>query len=126
MNVQQIQRSFFRYFVHSGGKRQSVRRVIEQRVRRDLDFMEINALVRFTQPDRHSVTDEMDFMAARSKFDAQFCRYDSGAAVRWIACDSDFHKRSFDSSSPLSRRASQVSACTSRFANVRFSRPFWY
>src|ERR1700734_2782580 len=125
MDVQQVQGGFLSHLIHSRGKRQSVRRVIEERIGRDLHFMEVNPLVRFAEPDGHGVTDEMDFVAACGKFDAQLCSYDSRATVGWIACDSDFHKCSFDCSSPLSRRASHESACARRLANARFSRPFW-
>src|SRR5579862_2728198 len=122
MHVQQIQRRFFGYFIHPGGKRQSVRRMIEEWVRCDFHFVEIDPLVSFAQSNGHGVADEMDFMAARSKFDTQLCRYDPGAAVSWIAGNSDFHKLSFDCSSPSSRRASYVSACASTLANARFTR----
>ena len=72
MNVQQIERGRFGHFVHFGGKRECVGRVIEERVRRDFHLMKIDIFVRRAQPDRHRVTDEMNLVAARSEFDAEF------------------------------------------------------
>jgi len=91
MHVQQVQRGLFRHFVHTGGKGERIRRMVEQWIGGDLDFMEINPLVSFAQPDRHGVTDEMDFVAARGQLDPQFRCYHSGAAIRRIACDADLH-----------------------------------
>ena len=85
--------------------------MIEKRIRRDFHFVKINPLVRRAQPDRHGVTDEMDFVAPRCKLNSQFRRNHPGAAVRRIACDSDFHSTSLYCSSRVLRAATGAFAC---------------
>ena len=91
VHVQQIERRLLGDFAHLGGERQGVRRVIEQRIRGDFDFVEKYSLARAGQPDRHRVADEMHFVPARGQLDAQLGGDHARSAIRWIAGDSDFH-----------------------------------
>jgi hypothetical protein len=65
--------------------------MVEKRVRGDLDLMKKDPLAGSAQADRHGVTDEVDFVAARGKLDAKLGSDHTGTAVCWIAGDSDFH-----------------------------------
>lgn len=91
MHVQQVELRLLGYFTHLGRERQRVGRMIEQRISGDLYLMEKNPLARSGQANGHRVTDEMNLVAARGELDAQLGGDHTGAAVRRVASDSDFH-----------------------------------
>ncbi len=93
MDMQQIERSLFGHFSHFCRQRQRVGWVIEQRIRSNFHFVKKNPFVRDAQPDRHGVTDEMNLMPARRQFNPKLRGDHARAAIRRIACDSDFHGR---------------------------------
>ncbi len=89
--MQQVQRLGLRHFNHLRRQRQRVRRMVKQRIGRDLDFMKINSLMMLGQPDGHGVADEMYLVPARRQLDTEFGSHHARTAVGGIAGDSDFH-----------------------------------
>ena len=71
VHVQQIEIVELRDLCHAGRQRQVVRRIVEERITRDLDFVIVNVRFRAPQPDRLGVGDEMNFVTALSQFQAQ-------------------------------------------------------
>ena len=91
MDMQQIERRLLGHFSHLGCQRQRVRRMIKQRVRRDLNLVEKDPIARAGQADGHGIADEMNLMAASGEFDAQFGGHDARTAIGRVAGDPDFH-----------------------------------
>ena len=54
-------------------------------------FMEEDPLPEVVQAKRLGVRDEVDFVAPVGQVDSQFSRHCTGAPVRGITCDPDFH-----------------------------------
>jgi len=52
-------------FVHSHCECKIVRRILEQRVSPDIDFMEVDVRKEFRQPERLPVCNEVDLVTAR-------------------------------------------------------------
>src|SRR5438874_6638975 len=92
MDVEQIQRLGFEDFEHFGGESQGVRRMIEQRIGGDFNFVEENVRVVQVHADWWSVADEMDVMAASSKLLAKFRGDDAGTTVSGVAGYADSHQ----------------------------------
>ncbi len=67
MDVKNVERFGLEDFEHFGGERQGVRRVIEERVGDDLDFMKEDVRVGCIHPDGRGIADEMDVVAARGE-----------------------------------------------------------
>ena len=121
--MQQVQRLGLCHLDHLRRQRQRVRRMIEQRVRRDLDLMKINPLVMLGQPNRHGVADEVHLMPARRQLDTEFGSHHARTAVRGIAGDSDFHGPSWlrDCTSRHARAATRSLRLRRQLADVKFS-----
>ncbi len=73
-----------------GGQR--VRRMVEKRVGNDFHFVEVDAVAVAVHADGRGVADEMDVVAARGEFHAEFCGHDAGAAVGRVTGDDDAHR----------------------------------
>ena len=91
VHVQQVEIVILGHLRHPRCQRHAIRRVLKQRVIRYLHFVIVDAWRSGIQPNRIRVGDEMDFVAARGQFQAQFRRNNAAAAVRGIAGDSDPH-----------------------------------
>ena len=95
MDMEQVQRLSFKYFEHLRGKRQCIRRMIEQGIRRDLHLVEEDMWIVQIHADRRGVAYEMNIMATRGKLLAEFRSNDAGTAVSGIAGYADAHGRTF-------------------------------
>src|SRR5215472_13385184 len=91
MYVQQVERFRFKHLEHFCRQRQRVGRMVEQRIAHDFYFVKMNSFTVGIQPDWGSVTDEMNVVAARGKFDAKLRGHDAGAAVSRVASDANAH-----------------------------------
>ena len=91
VDVQQIEIVSLRYLRHSRRERQAIRRVMEQRVLRDFDFVVVNAGNARIEPDGIRVRDEMDLVAAIRQLQSEFGGDNAAAAVRRITGDPDPH-----------------------------------
>ena len=91
MDVEKIERFGFENFEHFCGERQSVGRMVEERVGDDFDFVEMDALAVSDHSDGRGVADEMNVVAARSEFLAEFGGDDAGAAVSGVAGYANAH-----------------------------------
>jgi hypothetical protein len=91
MHVQNVQAVDFGHLRHARGQRQIVGRILEQRVLRNRDLVEVDLRVRGVQPDRLLVGDEVNLVAAVRQLNAQLGTYNSASAVSGVTGDSDFH-----------------------------------
>ena len=91
VNVQQIQLMTFSHFCHARRQRETVRRILEQRISGDLHFVIEDAGSVRIQADRICVTDEMNFVPAIGELKPKFSRDDTAAAVSRITSDSNAH-----------------------------------
>jgi hypothetical protein len=66
--------------------------VIEKRVAGDFDLVKMDVRVVGIHADGRGVADEVDVVAARGEFLAEFGGDDAGAAVSGVAGDADFHE----------------------------------
>src|SRR5439155_20241644 len=80
------------HFEHLRRKRQRVRRVIEQRIGRDFDFVKVNMWIGQIHANRRCITDEMNIVTACGQFLAELRRHDAGAAISRVAGDADAHE----------------------------------
>ena len=81
----------FRDFVHARSEGERVRRVDEERVVGDFDFMIVDVGCIRVEADGIGIADEMDFVSAQGEFHAEFGGDDAAAAVRRITGDADTH-----------------------------------
>ena len=72
VHVQEIERLGLKYFQHFCGERQSVGRVVEERVGSYLHFVEMDVRVVGVHADGRGVADEVDVVAAGGQFGAEF------------------------------------------------------
>ena len=91
MHVQQIQRLGFEDFDHLCGEGKGVGRMVEQRIRRDFDFMKMDVGICQIHTNRRRITDEVNVVPARGKLLAKLGGHDAGAAVGGVASDTDAH-----------------------------------
>ena len=91
MHVQQIERLRFKNFQHFGSQRQCVRRVVEQRVGRYFNLVEMNMRIVGIHANRRRVADKVHVVIARRQFRAEFGGHHAGAAVGGIASYADAH-----------------------------------
>ena len=90
VNVEQIEIVDLGNFGHARSQRQIVRRIVEERVTRDFDFVVMDVRFGATQANRLRVGNEMDFVTALGQFKAEFSGDDAAAAIRRIAGNPDF------------------------------------
>jgi hypothetical protein len=91
VDMQEVELMTHRHFGHTGGEREAVGRVLEQRVAGDLDLMVVNVGSVEAEPDGIRVADKVDFVAAPGELESKFCCDDATAAVCGVTGDSDFH-----------------------------------
>ena len=89
VNVQQIEVVAFGDIRHARRERQAIRRVLEQRIVGNFHFVVVDARNAGIEPDRIRVGDEVNLVAARREFEAEFGGDDPAAAVGGIAGDAD-------------------------------------
>ena len=94
VDMEKVEGLVFENFDHFGGESEGVRRVIEERIRRDFDFVEMDVGIVEIHPNGRGVGDEMDVVAARCELDAQFGSHNPASAVRGITGDSYFQAAS--------------------------------
>ena len=76
------------------GQREIVRRVLEQRIPPDIDFMEVDARLEHRQPERLLIRNEVHLVPAGRERDAKLGRDGPGAAVGGVARDANVHRTS--------------------------------
>ena len=91
MNVKQVEFLPVGDFPSSRGKSQGVRRIVEQRVIRNLYFVIEDAGSSHIQPDGRGIADEVHLMPPLREFKPEFGRDDAAASVRGVARDADPH-----------------------------------
>ena len=91
MAVQQIELVLDRDLVHAHGEREVVRRVLEERILSDVDFMEVDARREERQAERLRIRDEMHFVSELRERDPELGRDGPRSAVGRIAGDPDLH-----------------------------------
>ena len=89
VNVEQVERVELGDLGHARGQRQVVGRMLEQRVVVDIDLVEVDVGFAAVQAERRRRGDEVDFVAARGKLDAELGGDDAAAAVGGVAGDAD-------------------------------------
>jgi len=99
VDVKEVERFGFEHFEHFCGERQSVGRMVEERIRDHFHFVEMDARIVGIHADRRSVADEMDVVAAGGELHAELRGDYAGAAVGGIAGDADAHNVGFGSPS---------------------------
>jgi len=94
VDVQDVELLVRRDLGHLRRQRERVRRIrIEQRIRRDRDFVKVHALVQEIEPRRQRVADEVHLVPAPRQREPELRRDHAGAAEGGIAGDADFHIR---------------------------------
>jgi hypothetical protein len=93
VNMQQVEIVQLRNLCHARGQCQIVRRVIEQRVTRNLYLVIMNIGFFPAQPDGLGIRDEMNFVTALGQFQSEFRSHYAAAAVGGIARDPNLHPR---------------------------------
>ena len=117
MRVQHVESLVLRGLEHRDRERERVRRILEERIRRNVDFVVVDVLDEVRQPERLRVADEMDLVSATRELDAELGGDDAGAAVHGRARDADRHTLP-----PLSPQAATMAAASSPAGRVASSR----
>src|ERR1041385_6566222 len=99
MNMEKIELLGTRDLRHFDRERQSVMRGWKQRVVRNVDSMEMKIVLRQIQPDRLSITEEKNFVAAAGQLRSQGCCQDSTPANQRKTCNPNFERPRFHHSS---------------------------
>src|SRR5205807_4165784 len=84
VHMQQVERVDLCHFRHASGQSKIVWRIFEERILRDVHFMEVNVGVEFNQSNRLGVRNEMDLVAALRQLNTQFSGDHSAATIGWI------------------------------------------
>jgi len=92
VDVEEVERFGFEDFEHFCGESESVRRMVEERIGDDFDFVEMDARIVGVHADGRGVTDEMNVVAADGEFHAELGGDDAGAAVGGVAGDAYAHR----------------------------------
>src|SRR5437660_10198954 len=99
MNVKKIELLGTRYFRHFHRERQSVVGARKQRIVHNFNSMEMKALLRQVQPNRLSITEEINFVAAPCQFRTEGSCKNSAAANQRKTCNPNFDRPQFHHSS---------------------------
>ena len=91
MNVKKVEFFGFENFQHFHGKRQGVRRVVEERVGDDFSLVEMDVWAAEVHANRRRGGDEVHVVPARSQFLAELGGYNARTAVSGVTCESDAH-----------------------------------
>ncbi len=92
MHVQQIEIVSVRHIHHARRQRQTIRRILEQRIVGNFHFVIVDARDAGVEPNRIRIGDEVDFVAAVGKLESEFRRDDAAAAVSGVTRDSNVHR----------------------------------
>ncbi len=91
MHVQQVELVDLGDLGHARRQRQVVRRILEQRITRDLDLVIVNVGLRFGQADGLRIGDEVDLVAALRQLQSELGGDHTAAAVSGITGYADSH-----------------------------------
>src|SRR5260370_14911917 len=69
--------------------------MVKEGVGRNLHLMKVDVLPVAVHANRRGVADEMNVVAARGKFHAEFGGDDAGTTIGWIASNADAHVARF-------------------------------
>ena len=97
VHVEQVELVELRNFSHAAGEGEVVRRVLEEGVVGDGDFVKEDAVLAAGEAEGLLVGDEVDLVAAGGELDTELCGDDAGAAVGGVAGDADLHEVQFPS-----------------------------
>jgi hypothetical protein len=89
VHVQQVERIVLDDLDHLGREREIARRLIEHRIRRRRDFVEVDVRLERAQAKRQAVRDEVDLEAAPRELAPELRRDDAAAAEVRVAHDAD-------------------------------------
>jgi hypothetical protein len=89
VDVKKVKRIELGHLSHACSESEIVRRVLEERVVGDGDFVEVDIGLAASEAERLRVGDEMNIVATSREFDAQLGSDDATAAVGGIAGDTD-------------------------------------
>ena len=89
VDVEELEAVLARHLGHLHREREVVRRVLEQRVARDVHLVEADVLLEVAEAERQAVGDEVDVVAAARELLAELGRHRARAAHRRIADDPD-------------------------------------
>ena len=95
VHMQQVQIVKLCNLRHASGQGQVIRRIVEQRIPRNLDFVIMDIRFRAPEADGLRIRNEVDFVAALRQFQAEFGGHNTTAAIRRITSDPNFHVRKF-------------------------------
>ena len=95
MHVQDVEVIDLRHLRHARGQRQIVRRIFEQRILRNRNFMKQDVRMIAIQPDGLLVGNKMHLMSPGSKFNAQLRPDHPAASAGRIISNANFHTFSF-------------------------------
>ena len=110
VDVEQVEQIILGYFGHARGEGKIVGRKLEEGIVRDRNFVVEDAGFAAGEAKGLGIADEVNFMAERSQFNAEFRGDHSAAAVGGVTRNSDAHKPSEDKTmrdlawTPLSRQ----------------------
>src|SRR5262245_26688931 len=90
VNVKNVEIKSSHHFCHLGCENEIVWRILEQRIRKDFDFMKKDA-VGHVEPDGKSVTNEMDLVTARCELFSELGSDHAAATVARVTSDTDLH-----------------------------------
>jgi hypothetical protein len=94
--VEQVEFIDLRDFGHARGEGKVVRRILEERVSRNLDLMEMDIGMGLCQADRLGIRDEVNLVITIGEFDAKFGSDHTAAAVGRVTGDSNPHEVSVE------------------------------
>src|ERR1035438_7328796 len=92
MDVEEIEIIEFGHLDHPGGKCEIVGRELEERIAGDGDLVIEDALFATVKAEWLRIGDEVDLVAERRQFDAQFGCYNARSAVSGVTSDADAHR----------------------------------
>ena len=77
--MQQIQIIKLGDLGHPSRQRKIVRRILEERILRDLHFVKVNVRMRFGQPDRLRIRDEVNIVSSIGQLNTKLGGHDAAA-----------------------------------------------
>jgi len=89
--MQEIEPLAFSNLRHARGESEGIRRIVEQRVVRDFDFVIVDTRRVGIETDGIGVADEVDLMAAMRQFETELRGDDPATTLGGIAGNADAH-----------------------------------
>src|SRR4051794_7889007 len=90
VNMENVEVESGHHLGHLRCQYQIVRRVLEEWIAEDFDFMKVDP-IGHRQANREGIADKVNVMSARCKLLPQFGGNDAAAAIRGVTSDPDLH-----------------------------------